>query len=244
MNVRQTVRLAEIEQIRCLFANRQNVLELGGGDGYQASVISAWGVKVQSIDVTPNNEFFKVSSYDGVHIPAQDRSVDLIFSSNVLEHVPVDNLPALLEEIRRVLKSDGISIHILPTPNWRILSFIGHYLFVLKKIKGRLTRTIPESAFGCDNVMAPRSAWSKTLKWSVFGSLSPHGEYPSIFSELYYFSSWRWASVFKAAGFEILSVAGNKLLYSGYFTLPRLDMIWRRRLALLFGSACNIFVLR
>ncbi len=40
-----------------------------------------------------------------------DRSVDLVFSNSVLEHVPAGVLDALMHETRRLLTADGIALH-------------------------------------------------------------------------------------------------------------------------------------
>jgi len=48
-------------------------------------------------------------SYDGIHIPFPSETFDLVISSSVLEHVM--NLPAVIQEIGRVTKRDGISYH-------------------------------------------------------------------------------------------------------------------------------------
>lgn len=51
--------------------------------------------------------------YDGAHIPAQDASVDLIYSKSVLEHVAPGCVRALLEEHHRVLRPGGLAVHLI-----------------------------------------------------------------------------------------------------------------------------------
>jgi SAM-dependent methyltransferase len=241
------LRLAEVELIRPLLPASGRILEIGGGNGYQASVIAAWGYEVESIDVKASYEFFPVRSYDGQHIPCPSASVDLIFSSNVLEHVPPSKLQVLLEETRRILTNGGVSIHLLPTPSWRALNSAAHYPFLLRTLKAHFTR-VSESTDGSVNVSAAHSDRSaralRFLKWSLTGPLRAHGEYPSALSELYYFSRRRWSRVFRDAGFELLSVQGNGLVYSGCGICPWLSMSWRRRMSNCLGSACNVFVMR
>jgi SAM-dependent methyltransferase len=50
-------------------------------------------------------------NYTPPRLPFPDASFDLVTSTSVLEHVPPDQLPVLLAEIRRVLKPDGITSH-------------------------------------------------------------------------------------------------------------------------------------
>jgi SAM-dependent methyltransferase len=242
----QHLRLAELELIRPLFPASGRILELGGGSGYQASVIAAWGYEVESIDVKASDECFPVRSYDGEHIPCPSASVDLIFSSNVLEHIPTSKLSVLLEETRRVLRDGGVSIHLLPTPSWRALNSAAHYPSVFRTLKEHFTR-VPEVGDVSVNVSARSDRSARVLrflKWSLTGPLKAHGEYASALSELYYFSRRRWSRVFRDAGFQILSVQGNGLVYSGCCICPWLSMFWRRRLSNCFGSACNVFVVR
>ena len=49
--------------------------------------------------------------YSPPKLPFADGHFDLITSTSVLEHVPVEQLPVLLRELRRVLKSDGLTSH-------------------------------------------------------------------------------------------------------------------------------------
>jgi len=241
------LRLAEVELIRPVFPASGRILEIGGGSGYQASVIAAWGYEVESIDVKASDEFFPVKSYDGEHIPYPSASVDLVLSSNVLEHVPLSKLPVLLEETRRILRDGGVSIHLLPSSSWRALNSAAHYPFVFRTLRGYFTR-VPEATDVSVNMNAAKSDRSaralRFLKWSFAGPLRAHGEYASALSELYYFSRRRWSRVFRDAGFQILSVQGNGLVYSGCGICPWLSMSWRRRLSNCLGSACNVFVVR
>jgi SAM-dependent methyltransferase len=45
--------------------------------------------------------------YDGLHIPLDDSSIDIVVSHSVMEHV--DNVPQVMAEINRVLKVGGIA---------------------------------------------------------------------------------------------------------------------------------------
>ena len=47
-----------------------------------------------------------------------DGTFDLIFSSNLLEHIP--DLNRCLEECRRVLKDDGLMLHTMPSRWWKL----------------------------------------------------------------------------------------------------------------------------
>lgn len=49
-----------------------------------------------------------------------DRSFDLLFSSNMLEHIP--DVDKCLQECRRVLKDDGVMLHTMPSRWWKVFN--------------------------------------------------------------------------------------------------------------------------
>jgi ubiquinone/menaquinone biosynthesis C-methylase UbiE len=110
-----------------------HVLEIGSGTGYMLGRIKeryrdAVGLEVQ--DSAYVSEDPSIIFYDGVKIPYPDESVDVVFSSHVLEHIP--DLPSFLNEVSRVLKKDGLCVHIVPSPTWRILTALMHYPALVK----------------------------------------------------------------------------------------------------------------
>ena len=114
------------------FKKGNRVLEIGGEYGFQASIIASWGCEVVSIDVAPKeSEYYTVLPYDGVSLPFQNETFDIIFSSNTLEHVKHLNL--LLAEVRRVMVTEGLGIHVMPNSVWRFWSNLAHYLDLVRK---------------------------------------------------------------------------------------------------------------
>jgi 2-polyprenyl-3-methyl-5-hydroxy-6-metoxy-1,4-benzoquinol methylase len=81
----------EIERLARLFPTGCRILELGGGTGYQAQQLAHRGFPVASIDLPSSNyqqhKVFPVIVYDGRTFPFANGSFDVVFSSNVLEHV-------------------------------------------------------------------------------------------------------------------------------------------------------------
>ena len=66
-----------------------------------------------------NNETkieFPVEKYDGINLPYEKDTFDIVYSSNVLTHV--ENLDSLLNDMKRVLKKDGILIHGCTSSYW------------------------------------------------------------------------------------------------------------------------------
>jgi SAM-dependent methyltransferase len=115
------IRLAEINAIAAMFPPRSRILEVGAGTGQQALRLVELGHVVDAIDL-PDGTYaaelvYPVRAYDGRSFPFESDSFDVVYSSNLLEHVK--DLGALHREIRRVLVPDGSVIHVLPTHSWR-----------------------------------------------------------------------------------------------------------------------------
>lgn len=131
----QAIRLYEIELIVPLLTPGQRLLEIGAGAGWQAQALTAHGFRVTLLDVLANNyqnlTTARRSYYDGRHLPIQSHSVDVVYSSNVLEHIrPLEQFQV---ELRRVLKPDGLAIHVLPTVSWRFWTLVAFYLHKLRE---------------------------------------------------------------------------------------------------------------
>jgi 2-polyprenyl-3-methyl-5-hydroxy-6-metoxy-1,4-benzoquinol methylase len=188
------LRKEEIETVRSWFKAGMRVLEIGGGNGYQASVIASWGCEVNSIDLPragAEDRYHRVQEYDGEHIPFTQGSFDMVFSSNVLEHIP--HLPIMLEEMRRVLVPGGVMIHILPSAQWRLWTSLSHYPFVLKQMCSLTSFAVcgsrPPEVVRALEKRGPLALLKRGL------SAGPHGEYPNALYELYAFSKRRWLGV-------------------------------------------------
>ncbi len=140
----ERLRTSELEQVRTYFDSNMRILEIGGGNGLQASKIAEWGCQVTSVDL-PDREnkaiYFDVKDYDGENLPFNDHFFDIVFSSNVLEHV--EKIDKVLSESKRVLKPTGLAIHIMPTPSWRFWTIISHYPYLLGSLLKRIMLSDP-----------------------------------------------------------------------------------------------------
>lgn len=124
--------VAYVVYLRHLFAyetasgilkDKSSIVEIGSGEGYGAAYLSNGPFEIKCFDLSesiaqhasttyskPNLSF---QSFDGKRIPAEDNSFDAAISFQVIEHV--EDVPAYLKEIHRVLKPGGIFL--LTTPN-------------------------------------------------------------------------------------------------------------------------------
>lgn len=216
------------------------VLEFGAGTGTQAQQLHMKGFDVVAIDLSHSNyspdRVFPVIDYDGRHIPLPDHSVDVIFSSNVLEHV--EDLPQILSEFRRVLTPGGYCVHLMPSVAWRAWTFV----------TGIPTALIASWRVIRDMVAPPSigrvAALRRNLK-AIAGGLLPLGHGTSIegFSELWTFSIRAWRSTFRAAGFVVDAVRPVGVFHTGHMLAgSKLSVASRERLALRLGSAAHLYI--
>ncbi len=102
-----------------------NVLDVGSGLGYGLTLMSSKASRVDGIDidqravrqaqdlVRQNEKIKEIQVYDGVHIPYQDQTFDVVTCIDVIEHVPayLDLLLEMTRVTRRVV--------VVSTPNRR-----------------------------------------------------------------------------------------------------------------------------
>lgn len=229
------IRAYEITQLARLLEPGSQILEIGAGTGYQAKALSDRGFKVVAIDL-PQSKYsdrrvFPVADYDGKTLPFPDRTFDIIFTSNVLEHVA--SLDGLLAETRRVLKPTGYCIHAMPTVTWRIWSSLSGYIdlpaYLLAVLSGRL-----------------RPGWRGFAKM-VLGHIIPrsHGKVHPLALELWTFSRMYWIRKFRGTGFQVVRAEPMRLFYTGWSVMgSRLSIRRRERLADFLGSSCALYEVR
>lgn len=211
------------------------VLELGAGSGFQSTWLTTLGHSVEAVDVDDTGDTFPVKVYDGVHIPFPDGAFDVVFSSNVLEHV--HDLPGLLADVHRVLAPGGRMVSILPSSTWRLWTAVAHYPFLAKFA---LTRRLPTPSR-----VRETSSTEKLSKWQIVSrALFPraHGEFPSALHELVTFRRAWWKAQMGDAGFVVERVRSLGLFYTGYSLFEGASLATRRRASRLLGSSTYVIV--
>jgi len=132
------VRRREAEIAFFAFANTKFhiALELGAGDGGQSVTISQYCENLICTDKDAKSHAWlgqtilerQLANVEYKLCDAQDLSqfedgtFNLIFSSNLFEHVP--DIRKCLKEYKRVLRDDGIMLHTMPSRWWKFFSFI------------------------------------------------------------------------------------------------------------------------
>jgi SAM-dependent methyltransferase len=237
--------LYELRLAVAFFPVDARILEIGAGAGWQSEALSSWGYSVDAIDLDTSRyadaRVSPVKTYDGKTIPFDSNSFDVVFSSNVLEHIA--DVEIFQAEIRRVLKPDGVAVHLMPTPAWRLWASVSHYCSLVAASVRRVgmrssNRWQPN----------PREQHTMPIQPAMVRRMlvpPPHGEYRSSFSELWYFSRLRWLKLFRRTGWIVLEARPTHLFYAPLLTAHGLPGIrLAHYLSYVLGSACLLYVLR
>lgn len=244
----KAIRLAEIQYVIIaeskLISPGCNVLEVGAGAGWQASVLRTHGCTVTAIDTSSSNyeaaANCEVIRYNGFDIPSSNSAFDVIYSSNVIEHVA--NLAPLAREFTRVLKPSGRMVHLVPSASWRFWTLMTHPLYLIKKLLNRPQNTSQKAS----PIEAPSG--SKQSRVNIVGKanlLLPHrhGEHSNLLGEFYLFSRWGWRRTFQRQGWTIDAHRSCPIFYTGNNLFgEHISINQRRALAKLFGTSCHLFV--
>lgn len=241
-----SVRDFELARTRHLLPKEGALLEIGAGDGWQAKQLDTPHRPVTAIDILgsghTHHKYFPVSHYDGTHIPFGNATFDVVYTSNVLEHV--DDFQGLNEEIQRILKPNGVAVHCLPSATWRIWTSLGHPIYVFKWIyKLALSKLLPGKNLQVDKDPIIGIRWLELMRLAL---VSPrHGEHGSMMSETWLFSRWHWEMLFTKNGWQVIDYKPSRIFYTGneIFGL-KINNHWRSILSKILGSSTHIFVLK
>ena len=239
------LRLAELEVIRRFLPPRARILEIGAGTGRQGLELRELGYDVAMIEIASSDysseRLCEITDYNGRDIPFSDADFDVVFSSNVLEHVP--ELDYLHKEIRRVLKCDGYAIHVVPTHFWRMWSILTVLPVALQHIFALRRQFLPRD-FSRAEIKRVITVVTKAARH--FGGIfiqRRHGERGNVLTELRLFHPSWWRKNFRTNGYRISHEEPMGLFYTGSMAMgEKLPIARRKRIASALGSACELFV--
>jgi ubiquinone/menaquinone biosynthesis C-methylase UbiE len=241
----QKIRIEELETALEVFSNEKNldILEIGGRDGFQANIISKKGHKVTSIDINPLlPHIHLVQKGDINKLDFEDNSFDLIYSSNMLQEI--HNIDEAFMEMKRVLKKDGIIIHIVPSSWWSLMTNFWHYYKIPKYLirSNKFKKIFKSDLKKIDEKQSSNMKSStKNLK-QLF--LHPLGANTSFIHEIVYFSKIYWRRVFEKNGFKVIEQKNCPYFYSAYSVFKFKFLKVRKFLPEVGITSCYCFVMK
>jgi SAM-dependent methyltransferase len=180
-----------------------------------------------------------------VNLPFEDGAFDVVFSSNVLEHVA--NLPALLEESMRVLRPGGYFVHVVPSATWRLWTTLTYYPDLIRRAAGTLFRVAARSKSHLGDTRKVAHHPRKTLSQRLVRLVVPpvHGMIGTVWTEMWHFRRRSWLTRLRAQDLEVVRVFGSGFFYSGSILFGlRMPFVIRRHLSHVLGSSTHIVILR
>jgi len=212
------LRKFEIDKILDGFAKEHfdRALELGCGDGRHSKYLASYCKKLFALEY---NESRLAVNSDGktafVVGDAQDlwrfgdSEMDLIFSSNLIEHLP--QLARCLAECRRVTKPEGLIIHTVPNRTWKFFHLLLYYPFGIKVAFWRLVS--PDKSASLIESVSSKTAIDSSLRplgatHSLKKNLLPkvHGIGKSHFSEFRNWGEKHWINIFENNGLKVVKI--------------------------------------
>ena len=251
----EAIRLSELTQIDAIVSATVPagacILEIGAGTGWQARELATRGYQVSAIDIPTSNHgkarIWPIIDFDGRHIPFPDASFDIVYSSNVLEHV--EDIDTLNREMARVLRPGGHAVHYVPTSAWRAWSLAAFYPALLRDAWRRLhARLAGTGAAGAAAALpVPGAGPQRSLPAKLLRRVLPHahGAQGSCWSELSRFSRSSWDAFFAASGWTVHSYQRNNMFLTGDMLLgAHLSTASRQRLSPVLGCTAHLYVLQ
>jgi 2-polyprenyl-6-hydroxyphenyl methylase/3-demethylubiquinone-9 3-methyltransferase len=159
----------------------KTVLDLGCGGGFMSEALAMRGATVTGIDVAASaiaiasehaasqNLPIRYLKAGGECLPLADQSMDAVVCVDVLEHVA--DLDAVLREIKRVLKPQGLFFFDTINRNW-----LAHLVVVF--IGENILRLLPKGTHDSGKFIKPQELIAK-LEANGFSTTTPAGLGPS-----------------------------------------------------------------
>ncbi|MGI0058026.1 MAG: class I SAM-dependent methyltransferase [Nitrosarchaeum sp.] len=241
------IRNAELKTALNFFPIEKNIkiLEIGGGDGFMAKKIYEHGYEITSIDQTPKHpQYFPVVIGNATKLNFESKKFDVIFSSHVVAHI--DKIEPFFAECKRILKKDGVIVHIVPSTAWSIGTNFWHYILLPKFFREWRNSSSSLSTNTNNFDVKIKTDEKQKIMNKIINVLFLHplGTNSSFVHEFYYFSKNRWKKLFQNHGFTIIDIENGPYLYSGHNILKNKLLGLRRILAKIGFAGSFCFVLK
>ncbi|MDP3763190.1 MAG: methyltransferase domain-containing protein [bacterium] len=250
------IRKREIDVIFSLLSQKHFIsgLEVGAGDGFQTTLLAPHVDKLISSDLNFKRikESLKVSKVEYKAIDADSikgvfkpNTFDIIFSSNMLEHV--HDSYKFLAATQPMLTDNGYAIHVVPSRHIKIFYLLFYYPHlavlafdrILGKLKGEpFFRGMGVNLENNINTNALSQTPANRLKRFLVPSL--HGNFSGHIEEFIAFGKKQWEQKFIEAGYSTVTYTKGPA-FSGYgFGFD----VLRKLLERLGVSSEHIFILK
>ena len=223
------------------------VLELGAGDGVQSSALREHFAEVTPIDIAPSGDVDGLIVTDASSLPFVDSYFDLVFSSNVLEHI--EDLDACMAEMKRVLAPGGIMIHSMPTGTWKLIQVanrpIASIVKVMRRLVPGLSRDAGRAHLGSHASVSAAGPPGRSVLQTIVGQFIPsiHGVSGNHAKEFIRFRPRWWKRKFRNAGLECY-LSSPLFLHSPYDMLPYRFIGLRDRISRTGIASVQVYWLR
>jgi SAM-dependent methyltransferase len=210
LNPLYRIRRQEIELVldELCIQKGTRILEIGCGSGIQSTFLSEKSDFVVSSDIELKDvKFGKLCLIrcSGEYLPFKNGAFDVVYSSNVLEHIKDRNLA--LRETRRVLGGEQTFVCVVPTSTWKILDIIMHYFRIIRGIINRMNREKQVL------VMETKRPSGISLKKIRYLTPKVHGEYKKNAEEIIAYQERNWVHLLEIGNFNVYKTK-NLLLYA------------------------------
>ena len=152
----------------------------------------------------------------------------------------IENIEDAFAEMKRVLKKDGLVIHIVPSGWWSLITNFWHYCLIPKYLSksGKFQQFFNSNA---NKENAELKSSKKNLKRLFF---HPLGVNTSFIHDVFHFSETNWNKLFKQNGFKVVDRKNCPYFYSAY-SIFRFQFIgFRKFLAKNGFSSCYCFIMK
>jgi hypothetical protein len=242
MNILHDIRIFELEYVlrKLNLEKEKKILDFGAGDGFLVDKFQELGYSdTLGLEIFDSNYSFskKIITYDGnLSSFPLEQHFDVIFSSNVLEHV--QNIEEYLIYFNEKLISNGFQIHIVPTHYWKFYNSLFYYYSVFKFIFSK--RFFKKKS---DFQSVYKNRINNNLRQNPL-FIGRHGSRGSTFDEFVLFNPKEYRKILYGNNFDFYDFK-IPLIYSGhYFFGSSLSLKFRKKLSKYFGYSCHCFVIK
>jgi hypothetical protein len=156
----------------------------------------------------------------------------------------IQNIEDIFKEIKKILKKDGIVIHIVPSSWWSMITNFWHYCFIpkylIKSNKFQQIFKVNSKKLQIKENHNNIKSSKKNLKQLFF---HPLGANTSFIHEIFYFSNSYWKKVFTKNEFEIINKKNCPYFYSAYSIFRFKFLKLRRFLAEIGLTSCYCYIM-